>query len=230
MRDRISPVARPGRSVSPAGACTVDIVCCSLSGRKLAVLIRSAENRTGAELPWALLDSSSPLAPAALEVCRGSLGAVPSWNAQLGAFGDGESHPSAAQLSVAFLAVVPAGTEAPMGWEWTDAGRPAALPARQRRMVSEGIVALRDRMDTAPIAFRLLPDRFTLSQLQEVYEVLLGRRLHKASFRRALEAAAITAATEEWRSEGRGRPAQLYRYAPRKSRTHRRPVRFELLG
>lgn len=228
MRDRTSSVARSGRS--PAGTCTVDLVLCSLAGRRLTVLVRAATSLADAELPWAPLDPSSPLGASALAVCRGSLGAAPAWTAQLGAFGEGEAHPGDAQLSVAFLAVVPTGTEAPAGWEWRDASRPGALPARQRRMVVEGIIALRDRMDTGPVAFRLLPERFTLSQLQEVYEVLLGRRLHKASFRRALEAAALTAATEEWRSEGRGRPAQLYRYAPRRSRAKRRPVRFELLG
>jgi 8-oxo-dGTP diphosphatase len=63
-----------------------------------------------------------------------------------------------------------------------------------------------------------------------VYELLLGRRLHKASFRRSLTAAFLVEPTDEWRSEGRGRPAQLYRYAPRKRRGGRGGVRFELLG
>ena len=85
-------------------------------------------------------------------------------------------------------------------------------------------------MDLAPIAFRMLPVSFTLSDLQEIYELLLGRRLHKASFRRALQAAFLVEPTAAWRSEGRGRPAQLYRYAPRKRRGVRRSVRFELLG
>ena len=85
-------------------------------------------------------------------------------------------------------------------------------------------------MDVAPVAFHLLPRTFTLSELQEVYEILLGRRLHKASFRRALQAAYLVEPTDEWRSEGRGRPAQLFRYAPRKRRGVRRAVRFDLLG
>jgi 8-oxo-dGTP diphosphatase len=228
MRDRTTSVARPSRL--SAGTGTLDLVCCSLSARRLVVLVHADTARTAGELPWAPLDASTSLAAASLALCRASLGVEPAWTAQLGAFGDGEAHPGDAPLSVAFLAIAPAGTEAPDGWEWMDASRPGVLPARHRRMVTEGIVALRDRMDTAPVAFRLLPDRFTLSQLQEVYEVLLGRRLHKASFRRALEAAALTVATDEWRSEGRGRPAQLYRYAPRRSRVKRRPVRFELLG
>jgi hypothetical protein len=76
----------------------------------------------------------------------------------------------------------------------------------------------------------LLPTTFTLTELQAMYELLLGRRLHKASFRRALQGAWLVEPTEEWRSEGRGRPAQLFRYAPRRRRSARRGVRFELLG
>jgi hypothetical protein len=85
-------------------------------------------------------------------------------------------------------------------------------------------------MDVAPVAFRLLPHAFTLSELQQAYELLLSRRLHKASFRRALQAAYLVEPTDEWRSEGRGRPAQLFKYAPRKRRGGHRSVRFDLIG
>jgi hypothetical protein len=96
-------------------------------------------------------------------------------------------------------------------------------------MLDAALETLRTRMDYAPIAFKLLPAMFTLSELQQMYEILLGRRLHKASFRRALQGAVLVEPTEEWRSEGRGRPAQFYRFAPRKRRQGRRPVRFDLL-
>jgi hypothetical protein len=75
-----------------------------------------------------------------------------------------------------------------------------------------------------------LPALFTLTDLQQAYELLLGRRLHKASFRRALHASWLVEPTDGWRSEGRGRPAQLFRYSPRKRRGHHRGVRFDLLG
>jgi len=84
-------------------------------------------------------------------------------------------------------------------------------------------------MDQSPVAFRLLPPTFTLSDLQHMYELLLGKRLHKASFRRALQAAWLVEPTEEWRSEGRGRPAQLFRYAPRKRRPTQRGIRLDML-
>jgi len=88
---------------------------------------------------------------------------------------------------------------------------------------------IQGRLDQAPIAFRLLPPTFTLSELQQMYELLLGKRLHKASFRRALQAAWLVEPTDEWRSEGRGRPAQLFRYLPKKRRRSHRGVRFDFL-
>ena len=93
-------------------------------------------------------------------------------------------------------------------------------------MLEAVLTSLRMRLDHGPIAFHLLPPTFTLTQLQEIYELLLGRRLHKASFRRSLHAAWLVEPTDEWRSEGRGRPAQLFRYAPKKRRGGRRGVRF----
>jgi hypothetical protein len=96
-------------------------------------------------------------------------------------------------------------------------------------MVESASRAIQSRLDQAPIAFRLLPAMFTLSELQQMYELLLGKRLHKASFRRALQAAWLVEPIEEWRSEGRGRPAQLFRYAPKKKRRLHRGVRFDFL-
>jgi 8-oxo-dGTP diphosphatase len=150
---------------------------------------------------------------------------------QVGAFGDGKKHPSDAEISIAFAALAPLGTPAPeagnYAWFKLDALPP--LAERDAIMVASSVAAVRDRMDLSPVAFRLLPSSFTLSELQQMYELLLGKRLHKASFRRALQAAWLVEPTDEWRSEGRGRPAQLYRYAPKKRRKARRGVRFDLL-
>ena len=103
------------------------------------------------------------------------------------------------------------------------------LSPRQRAMVDAAVKTIQSRLDQAPIAFRLLPSTFTLSELQQMYELLLGKRLHKASFRRALQAAWLVEPTDEWRSEGRGRPAQLFRYLPKKRRRSHRGVRFDFL-
>jgi 8-oxo-dGTP diphosphatase len=165
-------------------------------------------------------------------VARSTLAAPPTWVQQIGAFGDGRRHPSEVELSVGYVGLVPLGAPAPVGGTaaWFPVAEIPALAPRQRTIVDAALEAVRDRLDQAPIAFRLLPPTFTLSELQAMYELLLGRRLHKASFRRALQGAWLVEPTEEWRSEGRGRPAQLFRFAPRRRRAARRGVRFELLG
>jgi 8-oxo-dGTP diphosphatase len=151
---------------------------------------------------------------------------------QIGAFSDGRRHPTDADLSVGYVGLVPTGGPAPVGGiaAWVPIADLPPLAPRQRAIVDAAFDRVRDRLDQAPIAFRLLPPTFTLSELQGMYELLLGRRLHKASFRRALQGAWLVEPIEEWRSEGRGRPAQLFRYAPRRRRSSRRGVRFELLG
>ena len=105
----------------------------------------------------------------------------------------------------------------------------ASLGGPARHLVDDAVEAVGTWLDRSPVAFKLLPTAFTLSELQDVYEVLLGRSLHKASFRRALQSARLVTPTKEWRSEGRGRPAQLFRFAPRARKGSRRGVRFDWL-
>ncbi len=228
MRERPRPSA--ARALGAPVGTSLDLVCCTAAGRHLAVLVEPGERVIARALPWTTLDTTVAIDAAAARFARDRLGRTPAWIAQVGASGDGRRHPSGAPLSVSYVAVVPTATPAPAGMEWLGVTALAGLALRQQAMVTAAVVALRDRMDIAPIAFRMLAAEFTLSELQQVYELLLGRRLHKASFRRALQGAYLVEPTDSWRSEGRGRPAQLFRYAPRKRRGVRRSVRFELLG
>ena len=232
MRDRPPPA--PAKPPTRRTGFSVDLVLLTPHVRQLAVLLTRADAR--ARERWALpFDGSRPdetLDAAAERLSRATVGVVPSWSQQVGAFGDGRRHPLDVDLSIGYVGVVPLGTPAPVGGTaaWFPVSDLPALAPRQRAIVDAGIEVVRDRLDLVPIAFRLLPPTFTLSELQGMYELLLGRRLHKASFRRALQSAWLVEPTEEWRSEGRGRPAQLFRYSPRRRRTIRRSVRFELLG
>jgi 8-oxo-dGTP diphosphatase len=124
------------------------------------------------------------------------------------------------------------GMPSPVGgvYAWFTQSDVPQLALRQRLILDGAVAIIRGRMDQSPVAFRLLPQMFTLTELQQMYELLLGKRLHKASFRRALQAAWLVEPTDEWRSEGRGRPAQLYRYSPRKRRPAQRGIRLDLLS
>lgn len=211
-----------GRNASTSrGTVSVDVVLLTCHDRRLFVLAEPAGKRV--ELPWAMLSRGEALDAAADRIARQS-GQSPDWIEQVGAFTDGASHPSGAPLSVCYVGVRP--------WmetlSWKDVTL-ATLPDRQRRMMSAALGSMRSRLEQRPIAFSMVPRDFTLSELQATYETILARRLHKASFRRALQAAFLVAPTGEWRGEGRGRPAQLYRYAPRRRKGTRRGVRLDLL-
>jgi 8-oxo-dGTP diphosphatase len=221
------PAARTG---SRRSAPSIDVVIVTPRGRRLMVLLvrAPAKSRERWQLPWRSLRPGETIDDEAAKLSRKALGTAPSLVEQVAAFGDGRRHPSGAELSVAFLSLVDEETgedvEGEATWHAVDDLPP--LPPRQRAMLDGVLTSLRTRLDQSPIAFHLLPSIFTLTQLQEIYELLLGRRLHKASFRRSLHAAWLVEPTDEWRSEGRGRPAQLFRYAPKKRRGGRRGVRF----
>jgi len=209
---------------------TVDVVLFTPEAGELAVLVVPAETgRPRSRERW-VLPSSTPGADDSLDdtaarVAREALGAAPSSLDQAMATG-GRS-----DVTVTYFGLAPSGGLAPKRQAtWVSTSELANLPARQTAEIDAALSAMRARVDQQPIAFRLLPSTFTLSELQSVYELLLGRRLHKASFRRSLHASSLVEATDEWRSEGRGRPAQLFRYAPPRRRRQRRGIRFDLLG
>ena len=219
------------RDRSSKSSHSVDVVVVTAMGNELAILFtRSTTDRERWSLPWKASQSGEALDVAATRIAQDALGEPPTWIEQIGAFADGKRHPSNADISVAFVGLAPHETASPLpGNTWFPAGDLPPLSPRQRSMVEGAMRIIQARLDQAPIAFRLLPPTFTLSELQQLYELLLGKRLHKASFRRALQAAWLVEPTDEWRSEGRGRPAQLYRYAPKKRRRGHRGVRFDLL-
>jgi 8-oxo-dGTP diphosphatase len=223
---------RPATHRSPF---TVDVVLLTVQDGQLAVALTRPVARSGERprdrwvLPWGTGRFEETLAQGAERISQEALGEEPAWLEQIGAFGDGRRHPGTAEVSVAFVGLVAAGQQLPADADaefFLVADLPTLAP-RQRAMVDAGVAMVRARVGQAPVAFRLLPATFTLSELQEMYELLLDRPLHKASFRRSLQAARIVEATEEWRSEGRGRPAQLFRYAPRRRKAAPRGVRFE---
>lgn len=230
MRERSTV---PMKSAVRRTTLAVDVVVLSPHADALAVLlVRSpAGARERWSLPWDAPRVTEELEDAAARIAEAVLGSTPDYFEQVGAVADGKRHPGDAEVSVGIVALSPAGAGSPSGdAEWFPiAGLPVLAP-RHRTIVERAAAVVRQRVDQSPLAFRLLPPTFTLSDLQSIYELLLSRRLHKASFRRALQASYLVEPTDEWRSEGRGRPAQLFRFAPKKRRGARRGVRFDLFS
>jgi 8-oxo-dGTP diphosphatase len=106
---------------------------------------------------------------------------------------------------------------------WFDVGGTTPLPplAFDHRVLLElALNHLRQRLSEAPICFELLPERFTLSELQALTETILGQSLDRRNFRRKVEALGFVTPVEGHRQVGGHRPAQLYRFVPRKFERH----------
>lgn len=81
-----------------------------------------------------------------------------------------------------------------------------------RRILATGIARLRAKIKYHPVVFELMPETFTLLQLQRCVEALAGRLLHKQNFRRLIEQQQLVEETGEQSQETGGRPAKLFRF------------------
>ena len=94
---------------------------------------------------------------------------------------------------------------------WFDAATLPRLAFDHNEIVDYALWRLRNKVGYSRIAHGLLADEFTLAELREVYESILGRRLDPANFRRQVENSGTLIPTERFRT-GSHRPARLYRY------------------
>jgi 8-oxo-dGTP diphosphatase len=98
--------------------------------------------------------------------------------------------------------------------EWVLASNVEFLSEGDRMVVEYGLFRLRAKLGYTTIAFHLMPPLFTLSELQTVFETILGRTLDKRNFRRRMATLGILAGSRQTRRDGSHRPARLYRFLP----------------
>jgi len=81
-----------------------------------------------------------------------------------------------------------------------------------RRILATAMARLRSKLKYRPVVFELMPNDFTLTELQTTVELLSGRKVHKQNFRRLVETAELVEPTGAQSSQTGGRPAALYRF------------------
>jgi hypothetical protein len=96
------------------------------------------------------------------------------------------------------------------GGKGSETGR--TMFADHRRILATGIARLRAKIKYRPVVFELMPENFTLLQLQRTIEALAGLTLHKPNFRRLIDQQELIEETGSMTSETGGRPAKLFRY------------------
>lgn len=95
-------------------------------------------------------------------------------------------------------------------YETFNVGHP--MRGDHRRILATGLARLRAKLKYRPIAAELMPEAFTLHQLQRAVEALVGLPLHKSNFRRQIDQQNLIEETGDTTHETGGRPARLFRY------------------
>lgn len=89
------------------------------------------------------------------------------------------------------------------------------LAFENERVIAYAEERLRNKLEYTNVAYSLLPERFTLTQMQRVYEAILGEQLDKRNFRRKVVGLGIVQETGQTAKQGAHRPAMLYEFVSR---------------
>lgn len=138
---------------------------------------------------------------------------------QLYTFGDRDRDPRGRVVTVAYLALLRqeglelrASTDA-SGVAWWPVNELPSLAFDHEKIVSYGYQRLKYKIEYTPAAFKLLPQKFTLRDLQTVYEAILGKPVDNRNFRKKFLSSGILQELDETSQEGSYRPARLYQFS-----------------
>lgn len=203
----------------PLPLVTVDAVLLTLRDGQLHVALHRRdkapeEGRLGLPGGVVHLDKDKSTEDTVRRVLRAKTGFTPRYLEQLQVFSGDRRDPRAWSLSVAYLALVPLADLEAAGagvfhFYAVDALPPLAFDHAE--MVAAAVARVRNKSSYSTLPCALLPEKFTLTQLQQTYEAVLRVPLDKSSFRRKLEALGCVLPTDDFQT-GVQRPARLYRY------------------
>jgi 8-oxo-dGTP diphosphatase len=137
---------------------------------------------------------------------------------QLYTFGDPGRDPRGRTVSVAYYALVKMSDHVPRAADdasaaaWHSVGRPPRLAFDHAKILKVAVARLRAKVRYQPIGFELLPAKFTLGQLQRLYEIVLERPLDKRNFRKKVLGLDVLIELGETEQGVAHRAGKLYRF------------------
>jgi 8-oxo-dGTP diphosphatase len=137
---------------------------------------------------------------------------------QLFTFGKPDRDPRTRVITIAYIALVPHDAIQPQAGDdaaeaaWFSINDLPDLAFDHQEIIDYALTRLRYKLEYTTVGFELLPDQFTLSELQQAYELILGETLDKRNFRSKITSAEILEESGKMKQEGKGRPAKLYQY------------------
>jgi 8-oxo-dGTP diphosphatase len=200
---------------------TVDVVIFSLHQEDLQVLLiqRKYEPYQGAwAIPGGFVQMDESLEEAARRELLEETAVSNVYLEQLFTFGKPDRDPRTRVITVAYIALVPHDAIQPRAGDdaadaaWFSMNDLPDLAFDHQEIIDYALTRLRYKLEYTTVGFELLPNQFTLTELQQAYELILGETLDKRNFRNKITAAEILEESGKMKQEGKGRPAKLYQY------------------
>jgi 8-oxo-dGTP diphosphatase len=222
----------------PRAALTVDCVVFGFDEGELKVLLieRALDPFKGRwALPGGFVHVDETLDDAARRELAEEAGLRDVFLEQLYTFGAVERDPRERVVSVAYYALVKlsdhrarAATDAANA-AWFPISKAPKLAFDHGDILATALARLKGKVRYQPIGFELLPPKFTLSQLQHLYEAVLGTGFDKRNFRKKVLSFGLLVPLKETHMVGRHRPAQLFRFdAEKYEKLKKKGFNFEL--
>jgi 8-oxo-dGTP diphosphatase len=222
----------------PRAALTVDCVVFGFDAGELKVLLieRALDPFKGRwALPGGFVHVDETLDAAARRELEEEAGLKNVFLEQLYTFGTVDRDPRERVVSVAYYALVRlaahetrAATDAADA-RWFPVSKVPGLAFDHAEILALALARLKGKVRYEPVGFELLPPKFTLSELQHLYEAVLEAELDKRNFRKKVLGFGLLVPLDESRMTGRHRPAQLFRFdADKYAKLKKKGLLFEL--
>jgi ADP-ribose pyrophosphatase YjhB (NUDIX family) len=212
-------------SVFAAPLFSVDAVMFSYHQKQLFVLLVQRSNHPDQDkwgLPGGFVDLSkdADIEAVVIRKLREKTGVVPPYIEQLLTVGNGRRDKRGWSVTTCYTALMPmqmcastVDSVADVSWVPVEKLDAMTLAFDHAELITQGLERLRQKALYSIVPAFALPEKFTLPELQQLHEILIGKSIQKKSFRRRIEQADILLDTGEKRTE-RGRPASLYSVKP----------------
>jgi len=205
----------------PQPSVTVDLVIFTIAEDDLKVLLirRGQEPFKGRwALPGGFVDIDESLERAAARELQEEVGVTNVYLEQLYTFGDPKRDPRGRVISVSYFALVDAERQRIVAAsdaaeaQWHSVFDTPKLAFDHAKILDYAVWRLRNKIEWTTVGYELLPKKFTLSELQRVYEIILQRPVDKRNFRKKIMAQGQVVELNETRTDVAHRPARLYSF------------------
>ena len=197
---------------------TVDVVILTLKNNAIQVLLVKRLNEPFKDkwaIPGGYVRVSENLDDAALRILKEKTKVENIYLEQLYTFGDPLRHPNSRVITCAYFALVRAEdlnvvTTDDLGW--FKVSELPELAFDHKEIIEYSMKRTRERLEICPVAYQLLNEKFSLTEMQKAYELIMGKELDKRNFRKKAITTEGLIELNEYTKSSSKRPARLYTF------------------